>query len=71
MSIINLVEGAFYERRDGVRVGPAEKLLVRNGDRFTWTCGEWTYDVNGKFSYSNNERDLVKQVAAPRKERVA
>lgn len=64
--MIDLVEGEYYERRDGVRVGPAEFLPGPRG-RFCWSVGEWTYDAQGKFSYSNNDRDLVKHVSIQRK----
>ena len=67
--MIDLVEGAYYERRDGVRVGPAEFLPGARG-RWCWSVGEWTYDSKGKFSFSNNDRDLVKHVSQ-RKEMVA
>lgn len=66
--MIDMVEGCFYQRADGVSVGPAEK--IQTAGRFHWFVGEWTYDDNGKFSYSANVLDLVKKVPARKKETV-
>ena len=63
-----MIEGAYYENRQGKVVGPAEKLTVPGVGRYPWFVAGWTFDELGRFSYSPNERDLVKQVSEPGKE---
>lgn len=60
-----MMDGAYYENRQGKVVGPAEKLTVKDVGDFPWFAGGLTFDELGRFSYSPNERDLVKQVEVP------
>lgn len=59
---MRLVEGRYYQRRDGCRVGPAERMIGTRAAPFDWFVGEWTYNENGSFAFSEHAFDLVREV---------
>ena len=61
-----LIEGRFYQRRDGNVVGPVEKLIAGVTLGYNWFADIWTYNEQGKFSFSPHELDLVKEVPRER-----
>ena len=66
-----LIEGRFYQRRDGNIVGPAEKLIAGVTLGYSWFADIWTYDERGRFAFSPHEFDLVKEVLESQLETVA
>jgi hypothetical protein len=65
-----LIEGNYYQRRDGQIVGPVEKLIAGVTLGYNWFCEGWTYNEQGKFSFSPHEFDLVKESQEPQLETV-
>lgn len=66
-----LIEGRYYQRRDGQIVGPVEKLIAGVTLGYSWFADSWTYNERGRFAASPHAFDLVKEVPMPQTKLVA